>query len=153
MFWDTLVAPIANLFTKGLDIIDKMIPDKDLAAKLKAALEQQVAEIAHTELVALLQSQTQILTAEIQGESWLQRNWRPMLMCTFGVIIANNYIVAPYLGALVGSQYHLMLEIPPDMWSLLKLGLSGYVVGRSMEKIAAGDGVKGVVGKLLNGKV
>ena len=132
MLWDTLIAPIAGLFTKGLDIIDKMIPDKDLAAKLKAVLEQHFADIASTELLTLLQSQTQIITAEIQGESWLQRNWRPMLMCTFGVIIANNYILAPYLGLLLGQQYHLMLEIPPDMWSLLKLGLSGYVVGRSM---------------------
>jgi hypothetical protein len=152
MIWNALIAPIAGLFTKGLDIIDKLVPDKDLAAKLKASLEQQMLEIAHSELTTLLQSQTQILVAEIQGESWLQRNWRPMLMCTFGVIIANNYILAPYLGMILGQQYHLMLEIPQDMWSLLKLGLSGYVVGRSMEKIAAGDGVKGVVGKLLNGK-
>ena len=28
-----------------------------------------------------------------------------------------------------------MLEIPPDMWGLLKLGLSGYIVGRSGEKM------------------
>ena len=28
----------------------------------------------------------------------------------------------------------VMLDIPPDMWDLLKIGLGGYVVGRSAEK-------------------
>ncbi|MCS7280543.1 MAG: hypothetical protein NZ583_02795 [Desulfobacterota bacterium] len=27
------------------------------------------------------------------------------------------------------------LEIPPDMWTLLEIGIGGYVVGRSAEKI------------------
>jgi hypothetical protein len=27
-----------------------------------------------------------------------------------------------------------MLEIPPDMWDLLKIGLGGYVVSRGVEK-------------------
>ena len=28
----------------------------------------------------------------------------------------------------------LTLTIPPDMWDLLKLGIRGYVAGRSVEK-------------------
>ena len=30
----------------------------------------------------------------------------------------------------------VVMTIPPDMWALLKIGLGGYVVGRSGEKIA-----------------
>jgi len=41
----------------------------------------------------------------------------------------------PYL-ALFWSQAPV-LEIPPDMWALLKIGLGGYVVGRSVEKTVA----------------
>lgn len=48
-------------------------------------------------------------------------------MCLFGVIVANNYVVAPIFGT-------TQAEIPPDMWDLLKLGVGGYVVGRSTEK-------------------
>jgi hypothetical protein len=150
--WQALIGPIAGLFTKALDVVDKFIPDKDLAAKLKTALQEQILAITHNEVLALLQAQSQIIIAEAQGESWLQRNWRPMLMSTFGSIILNNYMVAPYIGALLGAEYSIMLEIPPDMWDLLKLGLSGYVVGRSMEKIADGSGLKGLVANLKNGK-
>ena len=50
-----------------------------------------------------------------------------MLMCLFGLIIANNYLIAPLLGT-------PMADIPPDMWELLKLGFGGYVIGRSVEK-------------------
>jgi hypothetical protein len=28
------------------------------------------------------------------------------------------------------------LVLPPDMWALLKIGVGGYIVGRSGEKIA-----------------
>jgi hypothetical protein len=150
--WGKIIEPVANLFTKGLDIIDKYVPDKDLAEKLKNALAQQINDIAHNEFVSLLEAQTSIIITEAKGDSWLQRNWRPLIMAEFGAIIFNNYILAPYLGMLFGMEYKIMLEIPPDMWSLLKLGLSGYVVGRSMEKIADGNGVKGALSKIMNGK-
>jgi len=55
-------------------------------------------------------------------------------MLTFVAIIANNYILAPYLQAMFG--WSVALDIPPDMWDLLKLGLGGYMIGRSGEKIA-----------------
>jgi hypothetical protein len=53
-------------------------------------------------------------------------------MLLFGIIIANNYIIYPYLSSFMENAP--MLEIPPDMWDLLKIGLGGYVVGRSAEK-------------------
>ena len=53
-------------------------------------------------------------------------------MLVFVFIIANNYIIAPYAKALFDVE--LILELPPQMWDLLKIGLGGYVVGRSAEK-------------------
>ena len=150
-WWNALIGPVSNLFTKALDVVDDLVPDKDLAARLKAELQQRMIEISHTEFVSLIKSQSEIVIAEASGESWLQRNWRPGLMALFGIIIANNYIVAPYIGLLFGPQYETMLDIPPDMWSLLKLGLSGYIVGRSAEKIADGSGIKGAVKKVIGG--
>ena len=143
--WNLLVKPIADLFGKGLDIVDDLVEDKDLANKIRAEVQTKIMSIAHTELVSLLESQTKIILGEIQGESWLQRNWRPLIMAEFGTIILNNYILAPYLGLFMGNEYQIMLLIPPDMWALLKIGLGGYVVGRSMEKIANGEGLRSVV--------
>jgi predicted MFS family arabinose efflux permease len=70
-----------------------------------------------------------------------------MIMCLFGVIILNNYVIYPYLSLFIEAAP--MMEIPTDMWSLLKLGIGGYVVGRTVEKIAPGalDKLKKVFGK------
>ena len=150
-WWTPLIGPVAEVFGKVVDVVDDLVPDKDLANKLKAALAQRVQDIAHNEFMTVVKGQVQIIVAEAQGSSWLQRNWRPLIMAEFGVIIFNNYILAPYAGMIWGDSYEVMLKIPPEMWSLLKLGLSGYIVGRSVEKIASGDGLKGAAQKVMNG--
>ena len=81
---------------------------------------------------AIIQEQSKIIQAEANSESWLTRNWRPITMLVFVVIIANNYIIYPYL--VMFTNKAVMMEIPPDMWALLKLGLGGYVALRSVEK-------------------
>ncbi|MCW8915057.1 MAG: holin family protein [Magnetovibrio sp.] len=118
-----LPALIGPLLTGVLGVIDKAVEDKDQAAKIKAKLNEQIVSGDMKELEVA----ASILVAEAQGESWLQRNWRPLLMVLFGVIIANNYILVPIFGT-------PSAEIPPDMWDLLKLGVGGYVVGRTAEK-------------------
>ncbi|MCP5367673.1 MAG: hypothetical protein H6907_11495 [Hyphomicrobiales bacterium] len=115
-----LIGPVvAGLF----GIVDKVVEDKDEAARIKSRLQEMVL----TGQMKEIEAAAQIIVAEARGESWLQRNWRPMLMVLFGVIIANNYVVVPY-----GFGIHL--ELPPEMWDLLKIGVGGYVVGRSVEK-------------------
>ncbi|SRR6266404_2482053 len=83
-----------------------------------------------------------VITAEASSSSKLASGWRPILMLVFTGIIANNYIIAPYLQALF--HISVVLPLPPEMWDLLKLGVSGYVLGRTAEKIAttvSGNGV------------
>ena len=115
-----LAAPVIN----GLfNAVDQAVEEKDEAARIKARLQEMVL----TGQMREIEEAAQVIRAEATGESWLQRNWRPLLMCLFGVIVANNYIVVPLFGT-------PMADIPPDMWDLLKLGVGGYVVGRSVEK-------------------
>ena len=95
-------------------------------SQLEAQAEQ--AEIAYRE------AQAQVIIAEAQGQSWLQRNWRPILMLTIVFIVANNYVIAPYI-SLFGYK-SLALELPETMWNLMNIGVGGYIVGRSGEKIA-----------------
>ncbi len=85
-------------------------------------------------IARLTELQASVVVAELQSGAWLAQNWRPITMLTFVAIIANNYILYPYLSLFWGKAP--VLEIPPDMWGLLKIGLGGYVVGRSGEKIA-----------------
>jgi hypothetical protein len=114
---------IAPIISGLFSLIDKAIEDKDEAAKIKARFQEMILSGQMKELEVA----ASIIKAEANGDSWLQRSWRPMLMCLFGVIIANNYLVVPLFGT-------PSAEIPPDMWALLKLGVGGYVMGRSVEK-------------------
>lgn len=125
-----------SLVTKALSaitgplfgVIDKAVTDKDEANRLKNDIQSELIESSDSAVKARMQ----IVMAEAQGESWLQRNWRPLLMLVIIAIVANNYLVAPYLGAMFGVG--LTLPLPDALWDLMTLGVGGYVAGRSAEK-------------------
>jgi len=77
---------------------------------------------------------------ELKG-NWLQRNWRPILMVIIMLILLNNYIIAPYV-MLFFPKSALVLELPPALFTLLTIGVGGYVIGRSAEKIKGVDNGK-----------
>ena len=128
------VPVIGRIVDKGLDIVDQFVEDKDQANRIKAAIKKQMEEQAHQERQTLIQEQGKIVTAEIQGESWLQRNWRPLLMLVVILIIANNYIIVPYLSAIFPGHVKV-LELPNGLWALLNIGVGGYIGGRTVEKL------------------
>ncbi len=107
--------PLDSVFNFGSNLLDKFFPDKDEANKAKLALMQMKA---NGEL-AELQTSAGIVTAEANSEHWLAANWRPIAMLIFVFIIANNYIIYPYLSLFFAEAP--ILEIPPDMWALIKL--------------------------------
>ena len=111
----------------GMKLIDKVIPDPVEKSKAKALLleQQQAGNLQE------MDASMKIILAEANG-SFIQRNWRPITMLTFVFIIANNYILYPYLSLFWVSAP--VLELPPEMWNLLNIGLGGYVVGRTVEK-------------------
>ncbi len=110
-------------------VLDKLFPNKETAqkAKLKVIEMQQNGELAG------LDAQMKIIVAEANSQHKLAAIWRPLIMLMFGFIIFNNYILYPYLSLFFEEAP--MLEIPVDLWELIKIGLGGYVVGRSSEKI------------------
>lgn len=55
-------------------------------------------------------------------------------MFLFMAILFNNYIFAPYLKCFWAEVP--ILEVPGDLWALLKISLGGYIVGKSGEQIA-----------------
>lgn len=119
------------------------------SAEQKAQAQQQLAQMMLNGELSQMTTQAGVITAEASSTNKLTSSWRPMLMYVFMAIIANNYIVAPYLQVMFHAG--LVLQIPPDMWDLLKLGVGGYVMGRSMEKVAGQNGVAGLIQSLKNG--
>jgi len=107
----------------GAKLIDKIIPDKEAADKAKLELIRLEQEGALTELKA----QAQIINTEAASQHWLAANWRPLTMLVF-----VGLIVARWFG---WAAPNLQEEEYIKLWSIVELGLGGYVIGRSAEKI------------------
>lgn len=125
-----LIGPISGLVNK---ILDKTVSDKDLNAKLKSEALSQLMNQDNEEFKVHLKEAGSIIRAEANSQSWLARNWRPMLMSLFGLIILNNYVIFPYINMFFPDSA-VLLPVPEHLWSLLKIGVGGYVLGRSCEK-------------------
>lgn len=111
-----------------LSLVDKIIPDPQKAAeaKLKVLELQQNGELKELEEAA------SIVRAEAQGESTIQRTWRPIVMLTFTALIVFRWLgVMTIFG--VNVQIDPQLEI--KLFDIVQLGLGGYVIGRSAEKV------------------
>ena len=120
----------AGLGTAVDKVLGRFFEDKDKAAA--AAQELRLAMLEHEQTAQ--QVARDLVVAEAKSEHWVTSAWRPIVMLMFAVMIANNYIIAPYLDAIFNTS--IMFDLPDQAWSLLSVGLGGYVVGRSAEKVA-----------------
>jgi|TARA_R110000824_G_scaffold166374_1_gene343145 hypothetical protein len=115
-----LIGPIAGALFKS---IDKVIDNKGDAEKLKANIQQRImaGELAELEGAA------KIIQAEAQG-GFLQRNWRPIMMLVFaGLMVAHWFgLTAP----------NIPESVQNSLLNIIMIGIGGYTVGRSGEKIA-----------------
>lgn len=93
----------------------------------KQAARLKITEIVAAENAAMTEATSKIIMAEANGHSWLQRNWRPMTMMIFVVLITARWFGLSYEGM---SEAELI-----EAWKLVKLGLAGYVGGRTIEKV------------------
>jgi len=125
-----LIGPVSGLINK---ILDKTVEDKDLKTKLKAEAMSQLVNQDNQEFIVHLKEASSIIQAEVKSDSWMAKNWRPVLMLTCVAIIANNYIIFPYLSMFTDKT--VILELPNWLFQLMKIGVGGYVCGRSAEKI------------------
>ena len=122
--------PIAAILNTATAVINKVFPDPLKRAKAQALM----LELHQKGELKELESAMSVIVAEAKSEHWIVAAWRPITMLTFTAIIANNYILYPYLSLFWPEAPKLV--VPSEMWSLLKIGLGGYVVGRSVEKAA-----------------
>lgn len=118
---------LSNMFGPIADAIDNLHTSEEEKLQIRAAM-------ARTELAArekwleyektLSETRRDTLVAEITGRSVLQRNWRPLTMLVLVALVV--------LDTLGFSENRLATEA----WLVIQLGLGGYVLGRSAEKIA-----------------
>lgn len=114
------VGPISSVVEKIGGLVDRLT----LPAREKRQLEVELLRCVREWEQELIQARAALLKEEARG-NWLQRSWRPLVMLTFAVII------------LIGTFTNVsILSDTSRFWDLLEIGLGGYVVGRSGEKMA-----------------
>lgn len=122
MIWDFLKSAITPV-TSLIDELHTSDEERETLRlefyKLQFGIFEQVMAYEKQ----LLDSQKQVIVAEAQGQSWLQRSWRPITMLVFLALV-----VADSFGWLANP-------LADQAWTLLQIGLGGYVAGRSLEKI------------------
>lgn len=120
---------IGQIFKPATDLIDNLHTSEEEKLEQKAqllALQVQFLEKGLAYEQEQLKQKAAIIMAEAQGGSWIQRNWRPITMLTFLALV-----VADQTGLLA-------FRLASQAWTLLQIGLGGYVVGRSAEKVVPG---------------
>jgi len=109
-----------------LGLIDKAVPDKAEAERLKSTLAG--AMLANAGEFERLKAE--IIATEARSESWITRNWRPIAMLNFLVLVNLAWWgVAP-------EYFSANPDLLSDLFSMVTIGITGYGVGRSGEKIA-----------------
>lgn len=124
--------PLSAALEVGGKLIDRLWPDP--AQRDQAKL--QLLDMAQKGELAEFAGRAEIVKTEAASSHWLAANWRPLVMLTFAGLIVARWFgwAAPNLSE---AEYL-------KLWSIVEFGLGGYVVGRSVEKIAGpiADAVK-----------
>jgi len=112
-----------GLITEIGKVVDSLFTSDEERIKAK----NEIFKVLKDQQLELQRLQSEVVIAEAKG-NWLQRSWRPILMLAFGFIVIYVKFIAPLFS----------LPIPPledEFWNLLQIGIGGYVIGRTGEKM------------------
>lgn len=122
-----LLGFLSKAITPVTELVDNLHTSEHERLQIKQKLFEMQTALTREAIqyeAKLMEAQAGIIKAEAQGQSWIQRNWRPVTMLTFLVLVVCD------------SFGLLAFRLADEAWALLQIGLGGYVVGRSVEKIA-----------------
>jgi len=117
---------ITSLFKPAAELIDNLHTSSEEKLEAKQKLLDSQSEITFKFLdyeARMLEMRGSIVKAEASSKHLITAIWRPITMLTFLALV-----VADALG-------FLSTPLNAEAWTLLKIGLGGYVVGRSAEKV------------------
>jgi hypothetical protein len=126
----TILGFVSEIFKPAAKLIDDLHTSEEEKAKIQLEMSRIQTDTALRVLEyesKLLQARADIVKADAQSQHWLQANWRPITMLTFvGLVCLRFFGLNPE--GMTETDY-------ANLWSLIQIGLGGYVVGRSAEKV------------------
>lgn len=126
-----LVDLVAGIFKPAAELVDNLHTSEEERLIQKGKLIETQAVVLGLALEyerKNIESKAAIIVAEAQSDSWLARNWRPITMLSF-----TGLVVTHWCGYTPPNITETQLA---DLMDLITIGLGGYVVTRSAEKIA-----------------
>ena len=124
---------ISSLIGPVTGILDKVIPDSDMKAKLA----HEIATMSDNHAQQALLSQLEINKAEASSGSIFKGGWRPFIGWTSGVAFAYHFVLQPLLVFVLTASGVDLPDLPEfDMSTLLTVlgGMLGIGGLRSYEK-------------------
>ena len=119
---------IASIFKPAADLVDNLTTTDEERLMLNNELAKIQNNLVSKQLdleAQLIDAKSKIIVAEANSQSWIARNWRPITMFGFLLIVlCDSFGIATLDTTRVESVY-----------SLLQIGIGGYIIGRSAEKI------------------
>jgi len=128
-----LLAALPGLLPKVVEILDKVIPDKDAAQKAAQAVVDKVVDLT-------AQSdgrQAEINKIEAGSDSLFVSGWRPAIGWICAVALAYSYVLVPlvmYASFVIGKPLPKPPVLDANLWELM-FGLLGLAGIRTYEKV------------------
>ncbi len=122
-----LLELVSSVFKPAVELVDELHTSEHERLQEKSRiLDAQVvaidAVLAYEK--ETFKSRADIVKAEAQSEHVLAATWRPITMlCFCGLAVGDALGILPN-------------PLAPEAWTLLQIGIGGYVVSRGGEKIA-----------------
>ena len=121
---------ISGIFKPAADLVDSLHTSEEERLDAKSRLLSVQAAVMDSAIdyeSKALEAKAQIVNSEANSEHWITATWRPVVMLIF-----TGLVVARFLG----FQAEGMSQTEYDqLWTLIQIGIGGYIGTRSIEKI------------------
>jgi len=131
---------LGEVFGPAAKLVDDLHTSKEEKLQLKNGLMGIQANVVGQAIemeTTLMKAKRDIIVAEAKSDSWLTRNWRPLVMVSLTASIMAYWFGLTPTDPLTGLSV-IPNSVIERMYSLVQIGVGGYIAGRSAEKIAPG---------------
>lgn len=122
---------ITGIFRPAAEMIDQVHTSDEERMDAKGRLLDKMITLITNALeyeARTLEARAKIVEAEAKSNNPLTAAWRPITMLTFLAIVVGS--------AFGWIDANNLKDVPEQMWTLLQIGIGGYIGGRSAEKVA-----------------
>ena len=132
---------ILNFIGQIFEPAAKLIDDLHTSGEEKLTLKAKLLEIQTgviTQSIELektaIEAKASIIITEAKSDSWLTRSWRPIVMLSLAASVLAYWFGLTPTDSSTGLST-IPLEIVNRMFSLVQIGVGGYIASRGAEKV------------------